>query len=192
MGGLGATFVACLLRIAEYGKDPIEDGVNKICKYGSCHFVDNVYLLHDNFSTDVELFNLYIDAIDKKSHNKALVYATHVRDINLLSDSVDKIINLYCDENDITDISKIFVWKNIPDYPDHNVNLVIANYNYYLKNYNYIKQDNILNISWKEMLYMDLSLLIPKIEEFSGIKNISKEFFEEWRKRTLEILYIKH
>lgn len=188
LGGCGGCFIGSLLRIACDNKDPIKNGIDKICEYGSCHFVDRELFLikDDNSDTDVEYLNLFLDNLNKDS-STTYIYVTHVKEIIRISNNVDKIINLYGEIDDAKDIGKVFSIKNTLDF-NIDMNESISYITNNIKNYTRIEKENLLNISWKEMLYKDLNILIPELEAFTGIGNISYDFFKEWRKRTISIL----
>jgi hypothetical protein len=110
---------------------------------------------------------------------------TEYRDLNVISNSFYKVINIVyeladCDELELSFLGKYYLEKVVNKIP------------VYLKQHThrqkYYKQtldtDYILNVQWKDLLYGDPILLSEKLKTFTGLTNIKIEPLIEWREKT--------
>lgn len=119
---------------------------------------------------------------------------THCRDPLLFLNYFDKIIKTCYTPDDINEIAVTFAIKwtadhgtGIQDHIPTNVEICKYNLTRYPSLSNPCDNNRVFNISWKELLYADTSIVISNLSDFTQIpyNNFDLNSFLEWRELTL-------
>jgi hypothetical protein len=117
---------------------------------------------------------------------------THCRDPLLFLNYFDKIIKTCYTADDMNEIAISFASKwGLEAASLDNMELTIGLHKFTLARYellaNPIDNDRVLNISWRELVYDDPSIILTKLSNFTNIPytNFSVKSLLEWRELTL-------
>jgi hypothetical protein len=203
-GGSGGHFLGYFLTKAKY---KLKDYIT-LSEHGNTHASFKEMSMPDNFvNIDVdEQIKLIKQATPISLGNVALkkpyFFACHIIDANKLLEHFDKAIYIYYDYEDIYEISKAYYGKWVVDHTQTQLESSkgtaftilylmagIKNNMKIIKN-RVDLEPNICNVSWKELVHMDSSILINKLSEFTGIdsNNFSKSDLDQWRKSTISCI----
>lgn len=204
IGGSGGHFLGYFLTKAKY---KLNDNII-LSEHGNTHASFKEMSMPDEFvniSVD-EQIELIKEAQPNSLNNVPLVkpyfFACHIIDANKLLEHFDKAIYIHYEYEDIYEISKAYYGKWIVDHTQTQLESTkgIAFTIIYLMTdmKNKLKiiknrvdlEPNICNVSWKELVHAEPTILINKLSEFTGIdsNNFSKSDLEKWRKSTISCI----
>lgn len=204
LGGSGGHFLGYFLTKAKYKfKDKI-----LLSEHGNTHDNFKEMAMPDEFvnvSVDEQL-ELIKELQPNSLNNVPLVtpyfFACHIIDADKLLEHFNKAIYIYYDYEDIYEISKAYYGKWIVDHTQTHLEstkgtaftiiYLMADMKNKLK---LIKnrvdlEPNLCNVSWKELVHDDSSILINKLSKFTDIdiNNFSKSDLDKWRQYTISCI----
>lgn len=138
----------------------------------------------------IEFHKTYAQTVKPNKDTSApYFYTTSTINPNELSDEVYKMIQITFDEDDVDLIFRLYCAKNyalVNATPLHQLYLEI--YNSQIRISNIPKKQNIMFLSFKELMFGDVEPLINKLAEFTGLDPLKfeRKLLDEWRSKSLE------
>ena len=204
LGGSGGHFLGYFLTKAKY---KFEDDI-LLSEHGNTHNNFKEMSMPDDFvnvKVD-EQIKLIKEAQPKSLNNVPLkepyFFACHIIDASILLEQFDKAIYIHYDYEDTYDIARAYYGKWIVDHNQTELEntkgtavtilFLIADMKEKLK---LIKnrvdlEPNVCNVSWKELVHADSSILINKLSKFTEIdsNNFTKTDLDKWRRYTISCI----
>lgn len=205
ISGTGGRFISYLLNSAK-SNVPVEI---KFSKYGNAHDIWNLDIEIGATPYDLTTpldkhITFFIKELSRKQNNSEFVKnnpvpyygSCHIDHIEELLFYFDKAVHITYDIEDIPMISYALVGKQMIDQCQHDKLLFLKHF--YRSHTTLLKsrlsirktridlEPNLLNISWKDIVFNDPNLLIEKLSNFSSIAvdKFKMEDLLEWRRRT--------
>lgn len=195
MGGTGGNFLSSFLY---HAKKNIKFGSESFSNTGNAHSCDKdrIEFLGGARCSPVLHLKYFLEI---PVTNEIKYIHTHCRDPLLFLNYFDKIIKTYYTPDDINEIALTFAFKwtetsgtGILDHAPTNMEIHKFTLTRFPTIFNPCNNECVLNISWKELVYLDTSNVISKLSEFTHIPydNFDLQTFLEWRRLTLLTLEI--
>jgi hypothetical protein len=195
MSGTGGQFLSNFITAAKTKNNQ----AIQLSVFGNSHannLIDFIFSGRSSFSPS-HSDSLKIDAILNiigKDSSPIYYPAMHLMDIEKTLEIFDKVISIHYDATDMFDIILVIYGKYYIDEMNH-ADITMNRYfnikhelKQASKKFNSYDSPNVLNISWKEMMYSDS--IVDKISLFTNIpkENFNIQNLFEWRKVTLRCL----
>jgi len=187
-GGTGGSFLSAFLFHARELKNNWE----ALGPTGHAHNVNK------DFSTikgkGMQISNIiHIRDLLSMPNNDTVKYPpSHCSDIDLTLTYINKLIKTYFDEDDVNEITRVFSVKTSKYSSSNNIETRAIFQMYLLKSPEFqalrtiYNSPNVLNISWKDLLYNNPLSLVTMLSEFTSLPtaNFPLEQLMIWRKLT--------
>jgi hypothetical protein len=146
-------------------------------EYGSGHYAYKEFNLYKGPA------ELPKPAVNITTYPPYFVY-TEYRSLIALSSIFHKIINISYEVDDCDEIELCFLGKFYLEQDSKN-STYCRHHLHRQKDYAPIEStEDILNITWKELLHGDAITLCERLSTFTGISDIKIDYLREWREKT--------
>jgi hypothetical protein len=196
MSGTGGSFLARFITFAKLNSKDIL----KLSKHGNAHsgYIELPRSILGP-SDDNLIIEHMLNAIPKDNVLPIYYVPAHILDIKLCMNFFEKAIRIIYKKDDIEDITYAYLGKRqidvvCKDESPNVFNLYMHSLMFITKYINYFsmieENSNILNISWKELVYYEPDILINKLHNFTQIpkENFNLANLYNWRKATISCI----
>jgi len=193
MSGTGGNFLCHLIVSAKQNNKTIT-----LSEYGNVHFTGFKDIPGPPWGVDradIDKINMILTTTPR-TNLKPYYTIGHIVNVDLLSQYFKKFIRIIYDEDDIDEITRVFVGKwgidgeNLKNSPAHLNYYLFENRNrteFYMNYFSYDEKYNeSLFVTWKELYHLESNILINKLHSFTNIpvENFSTDMIQTWRNGT--------
>jgi hypothetical protein len=197
MSGTGGSFLAKFITFAKLNSKDILN----LSKHGNAHggYVELPRSILGPPDDDNLLIHQMLSAIPNDNVLPIYYVPAHIVDIKLCMNFFEKAIRITYKKDDIKDITYSYLGKRhidvvCKDESPNVFNLYMHSLMFitkYVEDFSMLEENlNVLNISWKELVYYDPDILINKLNNFTQIpkENFNIENLYNWRKATISCI----
>jgi hypothetical protein len=151
----------------------------RLGEYGSGHYVYKEF----NFYKNTMLFP--DPTCDILTPPPYFVYTEH-HSLETIANIFHKVINITYELDDCDEIELCFLGKFHLEEAENKINSTYCRHHTHRQKYYspVDTTDNVLNITWKELLHGDHTILSKRLKLFTRLSNIKTDYLLEWREKT--------